>query len=152
VSDPVKRLQCAARECANHVCPGVEIARVVVISAAGSKIMDFAVPATACDPREGEKPPPVFAPGWSFVGRIALFDGRAVPVSPSRVRLLRTLAEAAEPTTAKDLTERAFDAQTDVANTRFHLRELEKELKAHFDDFEGKVIRGDNDGYQLLLR
>lgn len=83
--------------------------------------------------------------------RRAKFDGRPVPVSGSRLRLLKALVEADGPLTAKELTERAFDRQTDTANTRYHIKELRRELRAFFG-CEDEVIAGGDDGYTLAIR
>ncbi|HEV3440626.1 MAG TPA: hypothetical protein VG122_24940 [Gemmata sp.] len=62
------------------------------------------------------------------------------------------LVEAPGSLTAKELTEKAFDSETDEANTRYHIRELKRELKAAFPGFEEELLEGGAEGYRLKLR
>ncbi len=147
--DPLKELQLAAARAAEHIFPGDAAGRVIIRGRTGSKLLDAAVPACIPGPAPAAESAP--QPGWVVTERSAAFDGQAVPVSPSRLKLLRVLVEAEGPLTAKDLTSMAFDRATDVANTRYHIRELKKELKAAFA-FDGDVIVGDDEGYRLVPR
>ncbi|AMV25456.1 hypothetical protein VT84_13745 [Gemmata sp. SH-PL17] len=149
--DPLRALQAAARAIADHVSPGRAAKRVIVLDDVG-KLIDVPVPCGACAKADevDEAKPPVVA-GWVVTERGATFDGTAVLVAPSRLRLLRVFIEAENPLTAKELTAAAFDRHTDEANTRYHIRELRRELKTAFT-FDGDVIQGEADGYRLVLR
>jgi DNA-binding response OmpR family regulator len=150
-ADPLRQLQQAARTAAEHVAPGERAARVVLFDVTGRKLLDVTVP--VCLPvSEARAEMDVPVAGWHVTDRIATYDGKRIAVGASRLNLLRVLAEADEPITAKELTSAAFDRQTDTANTRYHIRELRKELKAAFTGFEGEPIQGDDEGYRLVLR
>lgn len=152
--DPIKELQAAARFAAEHVASQPAL-RVLVLGPADCLLLNLAVPSGCCAtsiagvviPAE----PPLVVAGWVVTERAATFDGTPVPVAPSRLRLLRVLVEADGPLTAKELTATAFDQHTDDANTRYHIRELRRELKTAFT-FDGDVIQGDAEGYRLVLR
>lgn len=152
-ADPIKTLQTAARSVAEHVVPGHPARRVIVLGDNNARLIDTQIPCCPSATASGETAPavPAVVAGWSVSERGAAFDGAPVPVAPSRLKLLRTLVEAEGPLTAKELTALAFDRHTDDANTRYHIRELKKELKAAFT-FDGDVISGENDGYRLVLR
>lgn len=160
-TDPVRELLRAALCAAQHL-HGDDRAdravRVIVECEAGLKLIDLAIPrAMTAGVSAGELPvlapePPVFVPGWSFVSeRVTLFDGRAVGVSPSRVRLLRLLAEADAPMLGREIRDAIYDAMTTEGNVRYHVEELRKELRAAFPAFEGDLISNDK-GYRLELR
>lgn len=154
-SDPIRSLLKAACRANRHIEAG-PATRVVVYSG-DRKTIDMTVPDSVADgvlralaaAREPEVPPPS---GWSFTDRSAAFDGRAVGVAASRVKLLKALAEARRSFTAQQLTESVFDSETDVANVRYHVKELRRELRAAFPDFEGELVVGEGEGYRLVLR
>ncbi len=146
--DPIKLLQAAARRAADHVGGG-HPGRVVVVDLAGRKLLDVTVPMGAVD--KDATDPPAVVPGWSFTERAAYFDGTAVPVSPSRLRLLRVLAEAEGPLMAKELAKLAFDRTADEENVRYHVAALKKDLAKSFADF-GELIPNGGEGYRLALR
>lgn len=123
--DPLRELQRAAHRAAEYVLPGERAYRVVVFGLSSRKLLDIAVPIGA--ERVEDSPAPS---GWVFDDRRAVFDGRVLAIGSARLRLLRTLAEAKGPLTAKEMTALAFDGHTAVENTRYHLRELRRELKA----------------------
>lgn len=147
--DRIRELQIAAARVACEILPGSVIKRVVLIDEHGRKI-DLPVP--PC-PQPGEAfdvpETPMLTPGWSFTDRHALYDGRVVAVSASRVKLLRVLAEATAGLTAKELARAAFGDRGDEESARFHVRELRKELKTHFN-YEGDPIPNDS-GYRLVI-
>lgn len=148
--DSIRALQAAARGAAEQ-CVHQSAQRVLVLGAGEQVLLNVAVPAGP-DPKGSAAPaadPP--KPGWAVTDRAAAFDGAPVAVAPSRLRLLRALVGAEGKLTAKELTALAFDDHTDEANTRYHLRELKKELAKAFT-FDGDVIQGDSDGYRLVLR
>jgi DNA-binding response OmpR family regulator len=148
--DPIAMLQASARRVAAQFVPGSAPQRVVILDAQGHVLFSVAVPpgdVEKAEPRE-QTPPS----GWLAGEKGATFDGKPVRVAASRFRLLAVLVAAEEPLTAKELTERAFDRATDIANTRYHIRELRKELAEAFPSFEGNVIEGDDAGYRLVLR
>lgn len=124
--------------------------RLYVTDDGGETILEIAVPTCACEPpaRSATEAVPH---GWSVTDRGATFDGTAVPVPGSRLKLLRALVEADGPRTAKELLDLAFDRETSIDNVRYHLRELKRELKKAFT-FDGDVIQGDDEGYRLVLR
>lgn len=152
--DPIKELQAAARFAAEHVA-GQPPQRVIVLGLDNRKLLDVTVPCGCVATPSGAAvvvpEVPLVIAGWVVTDRAATFDGTPVPVAPSRLRLLRVLVEAEGPLTAKELTGLAFDQHTDDANTRYHIRELKRELKAAFT-FDGDVIQGDAEGYRLVLR
>lgn len=151
-ADPLRDLQAAARVIAEHVNPGHPACRVIVLDRDGVKVLDTTVPLCGCATPTAV--PSVEVPvqsGWIVTDRGAQFDGQPVRVPSSRLKLLRALIDATEPVTAKELTVLVFDRETDIANTRYHIRELRKELKAAFT-FDSDVIQGDDDGYRLVLR
>ncbi len=163
-SDPVRSLLRAACRAVRHLEAG-RACRVIVY-VGDKRAIDIVIPESVADgemrrpmlpatlpPPPPIPPPPIPPPGWSFSDRLASFDGRVVrEVSASRVRLLKALAESRRPLTAKELTELVFDSETDVANVRYHVKELRRELKAAFADFEGELIVGEGEGYRLVLR
>lgn len=146
--DPIRDLFAAALRAAAHLGFSERPVRVTLYCREKRKILDLEIPLTVCADEAPAREEDAGG-GWLFVGRAAIFNGRRIVVSTSRVKLLQVLAEATEPLTAKDLTARAFDAETDVANTRFHIRELRGELKKAFG-FEEEAIVGENDGYRLV--
>ena len=148
-TDPLKHLQAAARLACAH-CSQLPAQRVVVFAADGRKVLDVAVPPGAAEPAADPDPPAPPA-GWDVSERAARFDGKPVPVSGSRLRLLKALVEADGPLTAKELTALAFDRATDVANTRYHVRELRRELRAFFGG-DDEAVAGGDDGYALAIR
>ncbi|HEY1187986.1 MAG TPA: hypothetical protein VGE74_10030 [Gemmata sp.] len=149
--DSIRELQTAARVAAEFLAHQ-PAARVIVLGPDERLLVSVTVPSGA-GPKgtalEAEAPPA--AAGWVVTERAAAFDGTPVVVAPSRLRLLRALVEAEQSLTAKELTALVFDRHTDEANTRYHIRELKRELKAAFT-FDGDVIQGDGDGYRLVLR
>jgi DNA-binding response OmpR family regulator len=149
--DPLKQLLMAARAAARYLAPGTVPERVMVLAAGRVRIVELAIP-FGVDEAPAEEERPASVAGWSFAGKVAHFDGVPISISPSRVRLLRAIAEAASALTARELLERAFDRETDVANVRYHVKELRRELKAAFPNFEGELIAGTDEGYKLLLK
>jgi hypothetical protein len=150
--DPIRELQRAAALAAKHLGARDRAVRVAVWCSDGVRVIDAAVPPDALEADPGERPPPAIVPGWSFVNdRVVLYDGRAVAVSPSRVRLLRVLVEAEGKLSAKELARLAFDREADEENARYHVKALRAELKDAFRDFEGEIVPGDG-GYRIALR
>jgi DNA-binding response OmpR family regulator len=152
--DPVKDLLRAAAVAARHIGCRERAARVVVYCAEGLKVIDLHVPHEAL--HQGDDSPRQSAasevvPGWRFTDRAAFFDGRPVAVSPSRVRLLRLLAEADGPLLAREIRDRVYDAQTTEGNVRYHIEMLRDELAAAFPRFEGDLVTNDG-GYRLEMR
>jgi DNA-binding response OmpR family regulator len=148
---PLRALQEAARRAASILHPEDRAVRVIVVGRDGVEIVNVVVPPSGTHPTpETRADPPAVVPGWSFTERSALFDGKEAAVGPSRVRLLKVLAEAEGPMTAKELAKATYGANGDEESARFHVRELRKELKAHFD-FEGDPVPNDG-GYRLALR
>lgn len=148
-TDPLKALQAAARLACAH-CAQMPAQRVVVFAADGRKVLDVAVPPGAAEPL-AEPDPSAPPAGWDVSERAAKFDGKPVPVRGSRLRLLKALVEADAPLTAKELTSLAFDSQTDITTTRYHVRELRRELKAFFGG-DDEVVTGGDEGYALAIR
>ena len=146
--DPIKGLQIAALKAAAHVAPGQPARQVVIIDATGAQLLRLAVPPTVIDDTAQWLRP---APGW-VIGDDARFDGRVVPVGPSRLKLLQVLAGSDKPLSAKELAKLAFDRETDEENVRYHVRELRKELALVFSSFEGDLIANDGGGYRLVLK
>ncbi|MCE9564905.1 MAG: helix-turn-helix domain-containing protein, partial [Planctomycetes bacterium] len=89
--------------------------------------------------------------GWSFTERTAKFDGKLVPVSPSRLKLLRVLVEAEGPLSGKMIAELAFGKHMGEDAARYHITSLRKELGEAFPEFEGEFIPGDG-GYRVAMR
>jgi hypothetical protein len=150
---PLKDLLRAAVLATQHLhgcdradCP----VRVVVFCSQGRKVIDLAIPAEILK-AAAEPEVPVLPPGWSFADKIALYDGRAVAVAPSRVKLLRVLVEAVGKLSAKELARLAFDREADEENARYHVKALRAELAAAFPGFEGEIVPGEG-GYRLVLR
>ncbi len=73
---------------------------------------------------------------------VVVWDGRAADVR----RVLALVQRRGIPF------RRRHDRHTDVANTRYHIRELRRELKAASPGFEGELIAGGGSGYRLALR
>ena len=144
VSDPVRALQSAARQAASHVCPGVQVERVVLIAVDGKTLLDVAVPAGA--PNQDE---PELQMGWKVTDRRAFFDGKSLLISASRLKLLKVLLEADGPLAGKEIAKLAFSGRTDEDGARFHIRKLREELKAALD-YDGDPIPGDG-GYRMVL-
>ena len=153
---PVRELQASALRFAAIAHPGVSVSYVVALDAAGKVLFKLPVPPAALllpPPTDAEPAEsPAVAPGWAVGPKGALYDGARVAVAASRLRLLKVLVEADEPMTAKELTAAAFDKATDVENTRYHIRELRRELKIAFPGFEGEIVAGSDEGYRLQLR
>lgn len=148
-TDPLKHLQAAARLACAH-CAQQPAQRVVVFGLDGRKVLDVAVPPGAAEP--AADPEPVApAAGWDVSERAAKFDGKPVRVGSRRLPLLKALVEADAPLTAKELTALAFDSQTDITTTRYHVRELRRELRAFFGG-DDEVIAGGDEGYALAIR
>jgi hypothetical protein len=156
-SDPIRKLQCAVRSALAHLAPDSAPSRVAVWDQTGKKVIDLIVPASGSGDTDTHLEAPTVCDlptvklGWIVTDRVATYDGRAVPVPRSRLALLRVLAEADGPRTAKELTLAAFDSQTTIENTRFHIRELRKELQAAFGS-EDDPVPGDDNGYRLTVR
>lgn len=148
-TDPLKHLQAAARLACAH-CAQQPAQRVVVFGLDGRKVLDVAVPPGAAE--SAADPEPVAPPaGWDVSERAARFEGKPVRVGSRRLPLLKALVEAEGPLTAKELTALAFDRVTDLPNTRYHIGELRKELRAFFGS-EDEVIVGGDEGYTLAIR
>ena len=154
--DLIRCLQFDARRVAAAVAPGASVSYVVALDAQGRVLFKLPVPPAALllPPTDAESAPepPAVAPGWAAGPKGALYDGGRVAVSASRLKLLKVLVEADGPLTAKELTAAAFDKATDVENTRYHIRELRRELKIAFPGFEGEIVAGSDEGYRLQLR
>src|SRR5262245_39085766 len=144
--DPLKELQVAAARAVACYASGQEAKRVVILGVSG-ELLSAPVPCS-CD-TNSEESNPVIA-GWQATDRQALYDGQPVAVGPSRLKLLRVLVEAEAALTADELTKLVFDSHTRVENTRYHIRQLKKELKTAFRlDSESMAIVGDDEGYSL---
>jgi DNA-binding response OmpR family regulator len=87
---------------------------------------------------------------WAFSDKRVYFDGNPTQIKTSRQKLLRVLVEADGPYSSKELSKLAFDGKTDEENTRYHIRELRKELQEALG-IEGNPIPGDSEGYRLDL-
>jgi DNA-binding response OmpR family regulator len=149
--DPIKGLQVAAHAAALHVSPGNPARQVVVLDATGARLLTLAVPPGIDVSDESAEFFKSIA-GWTVTDREARFDGRPVPVGPSRLKLLKVLAAATTPLTAKELAKLALDPQADEESCRYHIRELRKELAKVFSGFEGEIVTNAGDGYRLVLR
>lgn len=149
--DPIRELQRAARAAAKHVADA-HANRVVVLDATGRRIMDIAVPA-GCAPEPTRAAPVIsqVAAGWVVTQQSATFDGKPVAIAMSRLKLLRVLVEATEPMIGKELAKKVFGEHGDEEASRFHIRELRKELQAAFG-YEGDPIPNEKSGYWLALR
>jgi hypothetical protein len=149
-ADPVKLLQAAARQVAGRFVPGAVPGAVEIKDAQGRVLFSVAVPAGSDGETQAEDAadPPT---GWDVDERRALFEGKPVRVASSRLKLLRVLADARGPLTAEELTDLAFDSQTTLKNTRYHITLLKEELRKAFPSFEGELVEGGDDGYRLLL-
>jgi hypothetical protein len=149
-NDPVRRLQDAARAAIAYIAPGRVVGSVVVLDGEKEVIIEMFVP--ACGPRveEVEVKPAVSPVGWHLTDRNAMYDGRTIAIS--RPKLLRVLVETGEGITIPQLTTLAFGQQGSDANTRYHLVQLKKELKAAFPEFEGDILQCDENVYRLMVR
>ncbi len=147
-SDPLRRLQHAARLAAEHVAPGERAGRVVVFDARGARVLDVLVPASAPAPHE---PPDAPAAGWVVMDRAATFDGTPVQLSGRRLDVLRVLVEN-ETATVDDLRTAWDGYQAEESTIRWQVGELRKALKKLFGDFPGELIESTGAGYRLLLR
>jgi hypothetical protein len=147
--DPIRQLQHTAHMAAFFVLPGTPAARVIVCGDDGKKIIDIAIPPQCALGQDPDVRPAL--KGWLFTDRTASFEGRSVAVGACRVKLLRVLAGAEMPLSAKELAKAAFGDHADEENARFHVRELRKELKAALE-WDGEPIPNDGDGYRLVLR
>lgn len=142
----VKDLQVIACQAARDVNSDCEAARVVVLCRDGKKIIDITIPRDCAESFEA-----LAAIGWHVTDRLAQYDGEAVPIAPSRLKLLRTLIEAEGSLKCKDLIRMCFDRVTDEDNVRYHVSRLRKELKEAFPEHP-EPITSDQNGYYLALR
>ncbi len=149
-TDPILRLQIAARSAAAHITPGLGARRVIVLGDDEKRLLDIAVLDGPHD-QQTSSDDPLDAKGWRVTDRRAFFDGKPVPVGISRIPLLKVLIEADGPLHAKELAKLAFDRQTDEENARYHIKTLRKELSEGLPDFEGDILPGDG-GYRLVLK
>jgi hypothetical protein len=95
---------------------------------------------------------PALPPGWSFANQFAIYDGKIIKgISPSRVRLLRVLADAIAPLKADELAKEVYGPHGDAENARNHIRALREELRKEFG-YEGDPVPNDGQGYRLALR
>lgn len=156
--DLIRCLQSDALRVAAAVAPGASVSYVVALDAQGRVLFKLPVPAAALlllPPPTDAGPadePPAAAPGWAVGPKGALYDGARVAVAASRLRLLKVLVEADGPIPAKELARLAFDRETDEPNVRYHVKELKRELAAHFADFEGDLVAATGEGYRLAVR
>jgi len=155
--DLIRCLQSDALRVAAAIAPGASVSHVVALDAAGKVLFKLPVPPAALllPPPTDAGPadePPAAAPGWAVGPKGALYDGARVAVAASRLRLLKVLVEADGPIPAKELARLAFDRETDETNVRYHVKELKKELAAHFPGFEGELVAATGEGYRLAVR
>jgi hypothetical protein len=150
-ADPVRSLQAAARRALAHVAPGSAPSRVAVWDASGKRVIDLVVPA-ATDADDTLADRPAIVPGWCVTEAGAFYDGAAVAVAPSRLKLLAALVRADGPVRGRELARLGFDAETDEDNVRYHVARLKKELAQAFPEFEGEIVSAGEGGYRLRLR
>lgn len=144
--DPLHALQAAARSYGQHVLPGVQIERVIVVAAGGVKIASVAVP--LCGPPAIV---PVAAEGWDFAPGETRFDGVLIPIHGQKLALLKVLAEADGPLTVEQLKVAWLDGIAEDGTIRWTLGELRKALKLLFPGLDDPITSGP-EGYSLALR
>jgi hypothetical protein len=148
-SDPLQRLQAAARAAAEHYSAGHPARRVIVLGEDGAKLIDANVPLCACQPAPAPEPDEV--PGWAVRNGRAYFDGTLVPISGRKLDVLRVLIDK-EVASVDDLRAAWADYRPEDSSVRWTVTELRKALKAAFSDFDGELIQTTGHGYALTLK
>lgn len=147
-NDALRRLQAAARDYANLVCPGSPAKRVCVLGDAREVIAELMMPACLCAEAE-----PSREKGWDLSGSVPRFDGDEVPVAGKPLAILKLLAADDGPVKTKDLRRLAWDKNPpDESTVRQHVMDLRDTLAKHFSDWSGEFIATTPHGYHLVYR
>lgn len=151
-NDPLQQLQAAARLCGRHAVPGSDVRRVIVLDVGGHKLVDVAVPPGGEVAAAEDKPQ--LRAGWQVTDEFAIYDGRPVRVSASRLGLLKRLADSSIPISAEELAKGwgRNQVRTSGDNIRYHIKELNREIREVFPDLDFDPVGGTGEGYELRFR